>query len=92
MSEKRLSIEDRLGLVSFVIDEEPHIIRREEFCKDCELRVCLKVCPAKLYEEENGKINFNYEGCLECGTCRIACGKLEWNYPRGGFGVNYQFG
>ncbi len=93
MSEKRLSVEDRLGLVSFVIDEEAHIKLIEEECGNCDTKVCLRVCPAKLYTEENGKINFNYEGCLECGTCRVACPRnIDWNYPRGGFGVNYQFG
>ncbi len=87
------SIENRLGLVSFTVDSEPHIKPKEEKCDNCKLRVCLYVCPAKLYREENGKIYFNHEGCLECGTCRVACPEdLEWEYPKGGFGVHYQFG
>lgn len=93
MSEKRLSVEERLGLVAFTIDEEPHIKLKEEVCSQCEARYCLFVCPAKLYTEENGKIHFNHEGCLECGTCRVACPHdLDWNYPAGGFGVHYQYG
>ena len=88
---EKLSIEARLGLVAFTIDSEPHIKLKE--CEGCEARYCLFVCPAKLYTEEEGKIVFNYEGCLECGTCRIACPRdLDWNYPRGGFGAHYQYG
>ena len=35
------------------------------------------------------------DGCFECGTCRVLCepsGDLEWNYPRGGYGVLFKFG
>jgi ferredoxin-like protein FixX len=35
------------------------------------------------------------DGCVECGTCRIiaeATGDIEWNYPRGGYGVSFKFG
>jgi ferredoxin like protein len=89
---KKLSVEARLGLVAFTIDSEPHIKLKEDECEKCNLRYCLFVCPARLYTEEEGKVKFNYEGCLECGTCRIACDKIEWNYPRGGFGAHYQYG
>ena len=35
-----------------------------------------------------------YAGCLECGTCLIACneGALSWSYPKGDYGVQYRFG
>jgi ferredoxin like protein len=32
---------------------------------------------------------------MECGICRVVCaaaGDIEWNYPRGGFGVLFKFG
>ncbi|MEK6545549.1 MAG: ferredoxin family protein, partial [Nitrospinota bacterium] len=32
------------------------------------------------------------EGCLECGTCRIACEFIEWRNPKGGYGVCYRYG
>jgi len=33
-----------------------------------------------------------YETCLECGTCYVVCDKeaVDWNYPRGGYGVCYR--
>jgi ferredoxin like protein len=39
-------------------------------------------------------VTFSYEGCLECGSCRISCpqGAIHWVYPRGGFGICYQYG
>ena len=44
--------------------------------------------------QETGEMALEFGGCLECGTCMIACidGALDWNYPRGGFGVQYRFG
>ena len=91
---KKLSIEERLGLNKYVIDKEPHIKVKYEICKTCMEKICVYVCPAGLYVvDEQGQLHFNYEGCLECGTCRIACphGAVEWNYPKGGKGIHYQF-
>jgi ferredoxin like protein len=36
---------------------------------------------------------FSHQTCLECGACRISCqnGALDWNYPKGGFGVCFRF-
>ncbi|MHA1617254.1 MAG: ferredoxin family protein [Candidatus Njordarchaeales archaeon] len=92
--EKKLSIDERLALVNFEIDKEPHIIVDKEICKKCEGKPCIYACPANLYKLENGEIMFNYEGCLECGSCRIVCplGAVKWNNPRGGFGVHYRYG
>ncbi|MDH7479765.1 MAG: ferredoxin family protein, partial [Syntrophomonadaceae bacterium] len=44
---------------------------------------------------KDGEISFDCAGCLECGTCRVVCprpGAIEWNYPRGGFGIVYRYG
>ena len=45
-------------------------------------------------EKEDGRVELTIDGCLECGTCRIACGTevLEWYYPSGGAGVQFRFG
>ena len=62
----------------------------EEFLK------LVRVCPAALYKiDEDGKKSFDYAGCLECGTCRIACeGTIvkKWENPRPTMGVEYRFG
>ncbi len=92
----QMSIEARLGLNVFGLDKQPHIIIHQEICDaKCTLRPCIFVCPAKQYSlDAEKKMHVNYEGCLECGTCLIACqdGALEWAYPRAGYGVQYRFG
>ncbi|MEG1561324.1 MAG: ferredoxin family protein, partial [Raoultibacter sp.] len=38
---------------------------------------------------------FDYAGCLECGTCRIACGDTiikKWENPQPTMGIEYRFG
>ncbi len=94
-SEGKLSVEERLALNRFEIYKEPHIIVDKEKCMECRNKPCINACPAGLYTlDEQGRLQFNYEGCLECGTCRLICphGAVKWNYPPGGFGVHYQFG
>ena len=59
------------------------------------MRPCLFVCPAVLYTlDAEDRVQVDYEGCLECGTCLIACrdDALTWHYPRAGHGVQYRFG
>ncbi len=95
MEKKIWSVEKRLTLTKFIIDKKPHIEVNYEICRKCESRICVKACPAGLYTiDENGELRFNYEGCLECGTCKMVCplNAIKWNFPRGGFGVYYQFG
>jgi ferredoxin like protein len=91
-----MNIEDKLGLDVFKIDTEPHIIINQDVCRTkCQIRYCLHICPASLYTQDNeGDVQVNYEGCLECGACLIACTDeaLTWHYPRAGFGVQYRFG
>ncbi|HID27512.1 MAG TPA: ferredoxin family protein [Methanosarcinales archaeon] len=94
MTEK-LSLENRLGLVIFEIDREKHIKVNLEECKKCKEKPCLYFCPARRYTlNELNEIVHDYEGCLECGTCKFACpkGAVEFKYPRGGFGVQYRYG
>jgi len=91
-----MSIEAKLGLDVFKIDTEPHILIDHEICQaKCQIRFCLNICPAELYTlGKQGEVQVNYEGCLECGACLIACGHqaLAWHYPRAGHGVQYRFG
>lgn len=92
-----MNIEAKLGWDVFQVDsEQPHIVVNHEICQTrCTVRYCLHVCPANLYSlDEQGRVLVNYEGCLECGTCFIACrdDALTWHYPRAGYGVQYRFG
>jgi ferredoxin like protein len=94
MSIKKLSPEEALSLDKFGVDEgHPHIIVDKKICAKCTARPCLVVCPARLYREKDGEVNFEFAGCLECGTCRVTCtdgGITSWNYPRASFGVTFR--
>ncbi len=93
---KPLSVSEKLALNKYELDEDnPHIIVHNEVCtQQCVLKACLFVCPANVYSEQDGKIVADWAGCLECGTCKVACPPqaLHWEYPRGGFGVIYRQG
>ena len=56
----------------------------------------MRVCPAALYKvDADGHKTFDYAGCLECGTCRIACEATiisKWVQPGPTMGVQYRFG
>jgi ferredoxin like protein len=93
--EAGMSLDDKLYVTKFNVDDRSHlVIIDQEVCRRCEDRPCTHFCPAAVYEWEDGKIIVGFEGCLECGSCRIACPhqNIEWCYPRGGFGVSYRFG
>ena len=88
-----MMIEDKLNSLLFVSDKEPHIRVNKEVCGKCLDRPCINCCPAGCYTyEEDSGLTFSYEGCLECGVCRIICehGAIDWSYPTGGFGVCYR--
>lgn len=90
-----MGLEDKLYLVRFNVDEErPHIRLKQELCHDCSQKACLVTCPVENYKWEREELVFSWQGCLECGACRITCprGAIEWGYPRGGFGVSFRYG
>jgi ferredoxin like protein len=91
-----MSIEDKLFLDRFNVDETPHlkIIDGAICMDDCDKQPCLYICPANVYRLEQNRISLNYEGCLECGSCRIGCPHLniEWRFPTGGYGIRHRFG
>lgn len=91
----KMSVDDKLGTNLFRIDEANAHIEIKENCSDQqEIQKLLLACPAHLYTlDEAGKLQFNHEGCLECGTCRVLCGKTvlkTWSYPQNGKGVHYR--
>jgi ferredoxin like protein len=89
-----MRIEDRLAVNKYDLDRETHITVEAEACGGCGLKPCLYSCPAVCYTLVDGKVNFSYEGCLECGSCRVVCpGKVvHWTLPRPGLGISYEFG
>ena len=91
-----MSIDDKLGLNRFHADKSyPHITVNEDFKDVKEIERVVMACPAKLYSYNDGKIGFNHEGCLECGTCRVLSGGKvvkSWNHPQGGMGVEFRHG
>lgn len=90
------TIETKLGWDVFKLGAEAHIVIEQEICQTvCQTQPCLHICPAELYTlNAEDEIIVDYEGCLECGTCLIACphDALTWNYPGGSSGVQYRFG
>ena len=86
---------EKLDTVHRKVDFEPHIIVNTDKCRVCKTRGCLLFCPAGCFEtDEDGNVVFHYEGCHECGTCRVMCdlGVEKWDYPQGGFGVYFRLG
>jgi ferredoxin like protein len=79
MSEQ-MGLKAKLGLDVFKHDKEPHIKIKPGMEKDARLKKAVLVCPAGLYSENaEGEVELTIDGCLECGTCRIACGSKCWN-------------
>jgi ferredoxin like protein len=89
-----MEIEDKLSTIRFNVDDEPHIKVKTTLCETCIDKPCLYICPVQNYVLGDGKLNFSWQGCLECGACRIICDHdaIDWSYPRGGFGVCLRYG
>jgi ferredoxin like protein len=92
-----VKIEEKLFLDRFQVDEESHLelIDAEICLEKCPDQPCLYICPANVYKlEKDGRISVAYEGCLECGSCRIGCPhfNVKWRFPKGGYGVRHRYG
>lgn len=84
-----------LARVRFEVDiGHAHIRLRPEECRQCDLRPCLRVCPAGVYRLVEDRMEALWERCLECGSCRQVCAEpaLHWEHPRGGYGVSFRLG
>ena len=90
-----MGLKAKLGLNVFKHGEKKHISIKTGRENDRRLLRAVLVCPAGLYSvNSNGTVELSIDGCLECGTCRIACGTevLDWNYPEAGTGIQFRFG
>ena len=92
---KKLTLDDRLYLVPRKFDKASHInVDQEKFKADRHPPI-LYLCPAKVYEanEETGECIVNFENCLECGTCQVACPDyVDWRNPNSGYGITLTYG
>lgn len=92
--DNKKSIQDKLANIKYNCDSTSHLILDKEKCLVCKEKVCTFICPANVYEQDSitGNINVQYENCLECGACRIACPKeaIEWKYPKATYGVVFK--
>ena len=96
MSIATVNTDKFLGLNKYNVDEgNPHIVLVDN-PDGAEFDKLIKVCPASLYKRrDNGVTSFDFSGCLECGTCRVACGETileKWEYPSSSMGVEYRYG
>lgn len=92
-----MKVEEKLYNNRYMVDEgHPHIAIVAKGAPSPALKSLITVCPAGCYaEEEDGSVVVTPDGCLECGTCRVICagtGELQWDYPRGGYGILFKFG
>ena len=91
-----MNIDKKLYTLKYSPDTESHLVPNNEDCKLCVSKCCIYICPAGVYEwnEEKQELIVNYENCLECGACRIACEdcSLDWEYPKGNKGVTFKQG
>jgi ferredoxin like protein len=90
-----MNIEEKLFYVRYNIDHEnPHIVIDKGKCKGCIENPCLLICPVGAYKKEGDEIFVSWQDCMECGTCRVSCpqGAIQWEFPRGGYGVCFRYG
>ena len=91
-----VNVDEYLSVNKYEVDEECAHIELVEDPSDAEFDKLIMVCPAALYKRDaDGVKSFDYAGCLECGTCRIACGDTiirKWVNPGPTMGVEYRFG
>jgi len=96
----RETIEQKLYTLKFKADQESHLVVKDmQKCQECGDkwgRPCETFCPANVYEwqVDTQELAVRFEGCVECGSCRIACPEynIAWRYPKGGFGVTHRLG
>ena len=89
-----MALEDKLYTVKSTPDVVSHLVPDSEYCRCCKDKPCTYICPAGVYEWQDDKMIVNFENCLECGACKIACPSktLKWEYPKGTKGITFKLG
>ncbi|TDG00253.1 ferredoxin family protein [Paenibacillus piri] len=93
---KAQTIEEKQYLLRFNADTKSHLtVLDADICATkCPDKICTIFCPAEVYKWENIRMHVGYEGCHECGSCRIGCPhqNIKWEYPKGGHGIVFRLG
>ncbi|MGC8600381.1 MAG: ferredoxin family protein [Nitrososphaeria archaeon] len=91
--ERKLRLTDIINVNIWDVDSKPHITVNYDKCKNCPTKACVRLCPTGCYTETENGILFSYEGCVECGTCRVVCPMeaITWTFPKSGKGIFYRF-
>ncbi len=93
-NDNKKSIQDKLALLKYDCAAKSHLHVNQKKCAKCKEKTCTFICPAGVYSEDKvtGEIIVQYENCLECGACRIACPKeiIDWSYPDAGCGIIFK--
>jgi ferredoxin like protein len=88
------TIEEKQYLVRYKADKKSHltILNHDVCATNCEGQVCTLFCPGDVYKWEGDRMFVGYEGCHECGSCRIGCPNenIKWEYPKGGHGIVFR--
>jgi ferredoxin like protein len=97
LESQSVKVEDKLFDNRYKVDEgNPHVCIAPHTIPSDVLVTLTKVCPAGCYQKaDDGTVEVIPDGCMECGTCRVLTaesGELDWNYPRGGYGIQFKFG
>lgn len=91
-----INVDGLIALNKYKVDEDHAHIELVDTPDIEEFKKLVRLCPAALYKiDENGNPSFDYAGCLECGTCRIACEDSiikRWENPHPTMGVEYRYG
>lgn len=90
-------VEEKLYQNRYLVDAgRPHIKVHPHDKPSAALVSLTYTCPAGCYAvNDKGQVEVTVDGCVECGTCRVVTAKtgdIEWNYPRGGYGILFKFG
>ncbi len=91
--QKTAKVDDILRVNLYDVEETPHITVDFNLCVKCDTKPCARLCPGECFTTVGEKVLYSYEGCLECGTCRVICPHkaVSWSYPRSGKGVQYRY-
>ncbi|MBU7319360.1 4Fe-4S dicluster domain-containing protein [Paenibacillus ehimensis] len=93
---KGQTIEEKQYLIRFKADTNSHLhVLDYDICATkCPDKICTIFCPAEVYKWEEIRMHVGYEGCHECGSCRIGCPhqNIKWEYPKGGHGIIFRLG